>query len=236
MFTDIHIHLLPQVDDGSQSYDETLAMARCAEADGVKRIVCTPHMNADIDPLSRLDGFEALRASVQAMLDAEGIGVTLECGAEWMLSADLIDVVRERGRLAGTKAFLFELSPFMTAVAAEGLVEDAAELGLRPVLAHPERYPWLSAQNAAQLKPLADMGCVFQLTSASLAGNFGRDVRRAGEAVARMYPDSIVLATDAHNMDRRKPVLSDGYRALEALERGLAARAQAQLTNLPNPD
>ena len=233
---DAHIHLLPGVDDGSSSMEQSLAMARQAAADGVRRIICTPHMNAEFSPPDSLDRHASLCAELQAELDRAGIDVRLECGAEWMLTPGLVDIVRERGRLGQSRAFLFEVSLFMPVTAAAGILGDARRAGLRPVLAHPERYPSLSAKDAAVLGSLAERGCILQLTAGSLTGAFGRQVRQCSAAIARNFPESIVISSDAHDTESRTPVLSAGYAALDKISKGLAEQAQKRLEKLVCPE
>lgn len=230
--TDIHCHILPCVDDGSSSWEETLDMARCAFSDGIRRIFCTPHMNAETEPLSKLAEHEELLGKIQLRLAGEGIDLHLLGGAEWMLTPDLLDVVLEKGRLGTTRAFLFELSPFIPPTIAEGLVRDAVRAGLRPIMAHPERHPWMNESNCGSLKTLAASGCVFQLTAGSLAGDFGRQARRIAKRMAQLFPDAVVLATDAHNMCGRKPLLRRGYDALESVQHGLAEQATLTLNDI----
>ena len=230
--TDMHCHILPGVDDGSSSWEESLAMARCALADGISHVICTPHMNAELDAPDRLAVCARIREELQHRLSAEGIALTLTDGAEWMLTPDLLDVVREHGRLGGSQAFLFELSPFMPPTLARELVAEARAAGLHPVMAHPERHPWLTEKNCAELQALIERGCMLQLTAGSLLGDFGRTVRRLAECLARMYPKAIVLASDAHGMRGRIPVVSGAYAALSALHDDLAPQARINLATV----
>ena len=67
--TDMHIHILPGVDDGSSSWEESLAMARCAADDGITAMVCTPHMNAEEDGLEKLAEHTKIREELQRRLE-----------------------------------------------------------------------------------------------------------------------------------------------------------------------
>lgn len=230
--TDIHCHILPNVDDGSSSWEETLDMARCAVSDGIRQVYCTPHMNAETDPLNSLAEHEALLKNVQLRLAGEGIDLHLLSGAEWMLTPDLLDVVIEKGRLGTSRAFLFELSPFIPPVIAESLISDAVRSGLYPIMAHPERHPWLNEKNCDALKKLVGRGCFLQITAGSLANDFGKQARRTGECLVRMFPDAVLLASDAHNMRGRKPLLSKGYDALDTLKPGLADQTEQTLNDI----
>lgn len=230
--TDMHIHILPGVDDGASSWEESLAMARCAEADGITAMVCTPHMDAEADGLEKLAEHTKKREELQRRLADEGIPLRLLGGAEWLLTPDLLDVVEKQGRLGESRAFLFELSPFMPIAAAEPLARSSTAAGLLPVLAHPERHPWLNEKNVSLLEALAARGCFFQLTAGSLAGEFGKNARRTGEAIALALPERVILASDAHHIHARRPLLRAGYEALEKLRQGMAGTAKNNLDNL----
>lgn len=232
--TDMHIHILPGVDDGASSWEEALAMARIACADGIDELFCTPHMNADHDDLLALREHARLREEFKELLAEENIPMTLYSGAEWMLTPDLIDVVDQCGRLGEGQAFLFELSPYMPPDAARLLLTDARRDGFRPVLAHPERHPWIDEKNCLLLGELVDRGCTLQLTAGSLTGEFGSGARKVACAIARTFPDAIVLASDAHHAGRRKPELAAGYNVLDRLLPDLASHARNTLHHLLN--
>ncbi len=229
---DAHIHLLPGVDDGSPSWEMTLAMARQAAEDGIDHIICTPHMNAEVDGLAPLEHHAALRDELASRLEAEGLHIKLECGAEWMLTPDLIDVVRTCGRLGGSRSFLYELSPFMPLAAAGGILRDARKAGLVPILAHPERYPAVTPKDIPLLAELVFNGCVLQLTGGSLLGIFGKQARKNAEAMVHAFPETIVLSSDAHNTGVRSPHLRSAYAALETLHSGLSLKAEKKLSAL----
>ena len=226
---DAHAHLLPGVDDGSPSWEVTMQMARQAAEDGIRHIICTPHMNAEADGLAPLKRHMELLDEFRGRLLAEGIGISLDCGAEWMLTPDLVDVVSRQGRLGQGRAFLYELSPFMPMAAAGGILRSAKKAGLIPVLAHPERYPSMNEKEIPLLGEFTARGCVLQITAGSLLGVFGRDAKRLAEAIALAHPQSIVLSSDAHNTGPRSPKLRAAYAALDALQPGLANAAQQKL-------
>ena len=217
---DLHCHIIPQVDDGSPSEAVSLAMARAAAAGGVAAVVCTPHMEAGYRTREDLARMDAARLRLQELLDGEGIALTLLPGAEWLLTPELPEVVAAgAGRLGGgsSRAFLFELSPYMQPGLADAFVSEAVRgAGLVPVLAHPERHGAVNAGNArALLGRLVERGAVMQVTAGSLTGMFGKRVQGTAEAIALAFADRLVLASDAHDDRVRVPGLAAGYAALE---------------------
>ena len=208
---DMHYHLLPGVDDGSQNMDMTMALARLSHAEGTHTIVCTPHMNAEEDGLEKLQVHRDLLPKVQAAIDAEGLDIHLILAAEWMLTPDLIDAVLVEGRIGETKNFLFELNQYIPLEAAQGFVEIARSEGLKPVLAHPERYRSVTVDTQyGLLAPIVAQGGILQVTAGSLVGHFGQSVRKTAEAIVKSFPKQIVIASDAHWPDTRPPQLKVG--------------------------
>lgn len=158
-------------------------MARCAARDGITAIVCTPHMDTFGNTAVALSRHALVRKALQERLDGEGIPLHLYGGAEWMVSEELVNVLQDlpEGRLARSDTFLFELSVFMQPAVIGRLLFAARLKGLTPLWAHPERHPaMMGHEELAQ--PVVDAGGWLQLTSGSLTGFFGKDVRRCARS------------------------------------------------------
>ncbi len=238
---DAHAHFLFGVDDGPASIDISLQMCRIAAQDGTKTIYCTSHLNAeDYTPgalRQELERRAQVRSELEQAARAEGLDLTLKCGAEWMLTPELIDAIPNypEARYGGSKAFLFEISRFSQATFVPQFAQIAVMDGWKPVFAHPERYPSLDERNMhAVLDPLVMLGVPLQLTAASLIGLFGPRPQNLGRLIARTYPDSVVLSSDAHEAQVRIPGLTEGYAELDAIRPGLGAQAQRRLTEYLN--
>ena len=141
---DLHNHLIPGVDDGAADAAEARAGVEAMAAQGVLRLVCTPHVNGSLtrDPaalaarLAELDGgWEALREAVRG-----GPAVELARGAEVMLDTPEPDLSDPRLRLAGTRYVLVEFPYMNVPPNGQNALFDLAMRGWKPVLAHPERY------------------------------------------------------------------------------------------------
>lgn len=220
---DLHCHLLPGLDDGPATLDDSLAIGRAARAAGVTTIVATPHVREDFpfDP-GRIPG---LVAEVNAALDAEGVGVRALAGGELALTKtpEMADEEVQRVTLGGGPYVLVE-SPYvaMTDLLDQELFNLQVR-GFRPLLAHPERSPTFIG-DVDRLAGLVERGILCSLTAGSLAGRFGRTVQRASVA---MLSAGLVhnVASDAHAATGRGPGLLWGFEALEEHLPGIAAQA-----------
>jgi protein-tyrosine phosphatase len=212
---DLHTHIVPGVDDGAADPNEAVAMCRLAKADGTEIIVATPHQRHprwENDDLRRID--ERL-AGVRAAVE----GPEIRLGAEIHVGSDLLREVEllpggSLLTLAGSRYLLLEFPPSLELISPRAIVHELTVAGWRPIIAHPERIrPW--AEDPAELGELVDLGALLQLTAMSVTGEF----RRRSQACSTFLLDQgwvHVVASDAHDPERRPPILS---RAFEAVSR-----------------
>lgn len=217
--TDLHAHVLPGVDDGPATLEDTLALARTAVAAGTGRIVATPHVNE-----SRFIAPAAIRPAVDVVNDhlAEaGIPLQVEAGAEVALSRlpDLTDAELHELRLGDGPYLLLECPFAMGAGDFEPLVHTTQARGHEVLLAHPERCPAFQ-RDPDRLARLVDRGALVQLTAGVLRGAFGTRTR---EFAHRLLRDGMVhvLASDAHDAVRRPPGLRDALAHAERAVPGI---------------
>lgn len=208
---DLHCHLLPGVDDGSKDLSMSLEMARIFVADGVTHLTCTPHITPGVwtntGPQIR-----AAIADLQAALDAEGIDLTLYPGADNHMTPHFVTGLRE-GRLltlADSRYVLVEPPHHVAPPRLEDFFFGIRAAGYVPILTHPERLTWIEGQYDI-VRRLVAGGIWMQVTSGSLTGRFGKRVRALA---LRMLKDGLVhvMATDAHDPERRPPDLSEGWK------------------------
>ncbi|MEX0450090.1 CpsB/CapC family capsule biosynthesis tyrosine phosphatase [Spiribacter sp. 221] len=210
---DLHCHLLPALDDGAASLEEAMAMARMARAEGIEGVFCTPHWRPGVYDTATAEVASAVD-SLQARLDAEGIGIALRAGMEWHFDIDLIARARAQrlpgiGQWNGEQAILLEFPHGELPAHAERLTGKLRELGIRPIIVHPERNAGFLARPQA-LSVFRDQGCLFQITAGALDGDFGEQPFLAAQRHL-INGDAHFLATDAHNMTRRPPRLYRSY-------------------------
>ncbi len=221
---DLHCHILPGLDDGPRNWDEALAMARLADADGVQLIVATPHCNLDATCPSPVQ-IRDLTAQLNQLLETNGLRLRVVPGAEARATTGLVEAV-EAGRVLTLgdrgRFLLVELPPSGQPLFAAELFFRLRLAGVTPVIAHAERYDFFRSAPGA-LQELADRLYPIQVNAGSLLGREGWRIRRSARDLVRRGLATIV-ASDGHNATDRKPVLAAVERALR-----LSREAFAQL-------
>jgi protein-tyrosine phosphatase len=234
---DLHCHMLPGLDDGAVDLPMSLAMARIAVTDGISTVVCTPH----ILPTVYDNKGPAIRAAVnvfQAALIQAAIPLRVLPGADVHVAPDLVESLR-RGRVlpvADSRYLLLEPPHHVLPPRLRDCVFGLMTAGYVPILTHPERLTWIE-QHYDVIQDLARAGMLMQLTAGSLTGRFGG---RARHWSLRMLDEGLVdiLATDAHDMKRRPPRLSEARQLVaercgtEEAGKMVLVRPQAILDNL----
>jgi protein-tyrosine phosphatase len=216
---DLHLHLLPGIDDGSQTMDETRAMLKSYSTMGFTRLIATPHL---MEPLTPDYYRQALQLLVQVRPIAGEYGIQVDLGFEHLLESDTAARLTggEPTTLASSRAVLVEL-PFMGWPQHTGTaLFNLRSAGYRPVLAHPERY--IDAQkNPDLVLDAALQGAVIQITTGSLAGLYGKEPARLAHTLLRDSIDRglpVLFATDAHSNGNRLTSVPGG---LEWVERNI---------------
>lgn len=204
---DLHCHVLPGIDDGPDSIEGSLALARVAADQGTRAIVATPHVSwryADNDSLkiARL-----VQETNTALADA-GIALELLAGAEVALTRlPELDATERAALLLGQGPWLLLECPFSSVLT--GLEQAVLELeaeGHRVVLAHPERCQAFH-RDTELLRRLVQGGALVSITASSLVGSFGERVRQfALELVAAELVHNV--ASDAHDALERPPSIA----------------------------
>ncbi|MDH4610284.1 CpsB/CapC family capsule biosynthesis tyrosine phosphatase [Pseudomonas sp. BN102] len=209
---DMHNHLLPGIDDGAPDLETSLALARMAVQDGITHLVCTPHIHP-----GRYDNtsvsIQRARAPFEAALKEQGIPLRVAAAAEVRFGMELMAGVCEGtipflGKWQGKKVLLLEFPHGEIPFCAERLISWLLQRNILPMIAHPERNKELM-RTPSRLKPLLELGCLLQVTAASVAGRFGH----AAEVLAHALLEQgvvTILASDSHNLQHRPPLLSEG--------------------------
>jgi protein-tyrosine phosphatase len=188
-----------------------------ASQDGVRTIVATPHCRDGFYVNDRADVL-AMTATLRDRLEREGVGIELLPGAEVHLCPDLVDrVVDGRAPTLGDngKTLLLELSLTQYPVELENLVFQLKLAGILPIFAHPERIRFFE-DDIARYEAVVRLGGFGQITTGSLLGTFGRKTQEFCRELVRKGLVH-VLATDAHNVRGRPPILSDAVEELAPL-------------------
>ncbi len=224
---DLHSHVLPGIDDGPETIEESLVLARAAAAAGTRTIVATPHVSwhypNDADTIARLV------RELNERLRAEGTLLEVRPGAEIAMTraAEIGAEQLARLRLGGGPWLLVEppFTPVVTGL--DALVLDLQRQGHRIVLAHPERCPAFH-RDRQMLEALVRSGVLTSITAGSLVGSFGSTVR--GFAL-QLVDDELVhnVTSDTHDPMRRPPSIAG-----ELEQAGLGELADWLTVQVPN--
>ena len=225
---DLHCHILPGIDDGASDLSVSLAMARAMVAQGVTDVACTPHILPGLYHNSGPDIRQATQR-LQELLDHEGISLRLTAGADVHMAPDFVAGLRS-GRLltiADSRYVLVEPPHHTAPPQLEDFFFNLVVAGYVPILTHPERLSWVPPRYEI-IKRLVHAGVWMQITAGSFAGAFGRNALYWAE---RMLDEGCVhlIATDAHDAERRPPDLAAG-RDLVAKRVGLEEAQRLVLT------
>jgi len=221
-FVDIHCHLVPGLDDGSKSWEQSLLMASMAVADGIKTIITTPHQ---LGSFAHNNG-QAIRArtgELQHFLDNHGVALRVLPGADVRIEPGMLEKIRSGEVLTladRCKHVLLEL-PHELYFPLEDILDSLRRAGLVGILSHPERNQGLLKQPRL-VPPLVDRGCLMQVTCGSLLGTFGPSSQQMSEW---MLDQGLVhfLATDAHGHKARRPLMKLAFeRARQMVGDGIA--------------
>jgi protein-tyrosine phosphatase len=201
---DLHCHVLPGIDDGPQTIEDSVALARAASAAGTQILVATSHVCWNYRNDART--IRRLVAELNARLAAEKVPVEVRAGAEIAMTrvGDLDPHELSRLSLGGSGRYLLVEPPFTPMVSGlEAVILDLQRQGYAVVLAHPERCPAFHRDRSI-LDALLGAGVFTSVTAGSLVGRFGRDVRRFAH---ELVIDGMVhnVASDAHNHTLRPP-------------------------------
>lgn len=196
---DIHSHLIPAIDDGVQSLEESLTILKEMEQLGYEKVITTPHTMAgsyDNTPEIINAGLENVRAAIKK----EGIGIQMEAATEYFLDETFMERLDSNEPLMtfGKNYVLVETS-FMNPP--PQLKEASFQLtlkGYKMVFAHPERYLYL-IEDKNLLEELIDRDIIFQLNAVALTGCYSKPVQKFAEKLIDMKIPRLV-GTDTHNM------------------------------------
>ncbi len=209
---DIHSHVVWDVDDGAPTAEVSLEMLRAARKSGTTHLVATPHMNAEFEFRPEL-----VRERIRELSTAGEELPAIYLGCEFHLSVDNLDRLLQdphRYTINGRQYFLMECPDQHIGKHAEKVVSELIDMGLVPIVAHPERNP-IFQRDPERLGAWVDMGCLTQLTSLSLTGDFGRTT---ATVASRMLEKGLihVVASDAHDPKFRHARLDQAFAIMEA--------------------
>lgn len=218
---DLHSHILPGLDDGARSLQESIAMARMAVDSGVTAMVATPHCSDD----RRRDVYDAWLLLREAMEEAR-IPLQLFLGMEIFGTPATAQMLKNGSlfTLNQSRYPLVEFSFHSDGEEETHILRSICRAGFRPVVAHPERYSYVQ-RDPAIVNTWYQMGCLLQLNRGSILGRFGHKAQQtAAQLVVRGF--TAAVASDAHSPRSRTPWMAD---VSELLLEGLSPEQVRQL-------
>ncbi|GGI28891.1 tyrosine-protein phosphatase [Pedobacter mendelii] len=196
--TDMHSHIIPGIDDGAQTLNDSLLLAKKFKALGFKKLIATPHIMADYfrntpDTINR--GLDILRKGLhEIQLDLE-----VEAAAEYYLDETFERKIKQKEVLTfGKNYLLFELSYINEPQNLFDFIKTIQNAGYKPVLAHPERYPYYYGDKETYHQ-IKENGCLLQLNSIALAGYYGSGAKKAAEQMVKNHLVDFI-GSDMHHL------------------------------------
>ena len=199
---DIHSHILPALDDGARSLDESVAMVRMAAASGTTDIVATPHSNYEFS----YDA-EAVTRKVSELEQASGHALRIHRGCDFHLSAsNILDALEHPNKytINAKNYLLVEFPEMVIPTSIDGVFSRLGNRGITPIITHPERNSVLQRQ-LSHVEDWVQGGCLVQVTAQSLIGTFGKAAHRTAHELLEAGLVHFV-ASDAHDLKHRPPV------------------------------
>ncbi|MEI5993371.1 tyrosine-protein phosphatase [Candidatus Enterococcus mansonii] len=211
---DLHCHILPGIDDGAQSIEHSLELARMAVKQGITHILCTPHHNNGKydNPAAKVI---SCVAALQRELDSRQIPLTLFEGQEVRIGGDLLTQIQNNDILfadLNNRYILIEFPTNEIPSYAETMFFELLKTNHIPIIVHPERNTKF-IEDPNILLPFLEMGVLTQLTAPSYVGVFGNKIEKTAK---QMVAHNMVymMASDAHNVEKRGFFMKKAYDAI----------------------
>lgn len=213
-YIDIHSHVLPGVDDGAQDLEQSVAMLRQAQDNGIQQMIVTPHQKEGRHCVSPRR-MKKMTEQLQSIAAQEDVHVKLYCGNELYYRSGLVSLLQsgEVCTLAGSSYALIEFSPADEFSYIRNGLYQILSAGYYPILAHGERYRCLLNQQK-RIRELIELGCYLQVNAESVLGKLGFGVRHY---LQRLFQERLVhfVSTDAHDTQKRRIRTAECARVLK---------------------
>ncbi|HXL58276.1 MAG TPA: CpsB/CapC family capsule biosynthesis tyrosine phosphatase [Chitinophagaceae bacterium] len=195
---DMHSHLLPDLDDGLKTIEETLLFIDELSQLGYRKLICTPHIICDMYP-NNPDTILPKLEMVRTALKQKNIDVCVEAAAEYMVDLEMEKYVLSGQPLLtfGNNLILIEMSYIGASPNIEQVIFQLRLKGLQPVIAHPERYIFYYNELESYQR-FIDLGCLLQVNLLSLLGYYGKPVKIIAEKLLKNKMVDL-LGTDLHH-------------------------------------
>lgn len=196
-FVDIHSHLLPGIDDGATSIEDTMNLINGLEEIGFKKFITTPHIMGDVWKNTPAQINEKLATTISE-LKVPNINNRLKAAAEYMIDSEFSELYKKKSLITLKDNYvLVEISYLNPPIQLYDILFDLQVNGYQPVLAHPERYNFYH-NSLDEYKKLRNAGCLFQLNMLSTTGYYGERVAKAADMLLQNGLISFI-GSDVHH-------------------------------------
>ena len=220
---DFHSHILPNIDDGSRNYEETINILKEANEAGFEKVISTSHYMEDCYEVS-----EQAREELINKIKLETNNLQLYTGSEIYITEDIVELIKNKkaSTINNSKYLLFELPMNSKPLYVEDIVYRLIQNGYQPIIAHPERYSYVQDDFDYALD-LLDMGVLFQSNYGSLIGLYGD---KAKKTLKKMLKQDLVhfLGSDVHRAGQIYPEIP---KILKKLGKIISKEKIEELTN-----
>jgi len=206
---DLHGHYLPAVDDGAADLEESLAMLRSAEKDGITTAVATPHACSSLCKVKDLDALRRGLEKWRVALRKSDLQIAIVSGAEVYFTSELLPILKDNRDLLtinNGSYFLLEFPSDYIYAHSKNFIFKILTEGFIPIISHAERNSEIQ-RSPMVLRDLVKVGALCQVNAGSLRGDFGNQARSC--AYELILGNLVhVIASDAHDLEGRKPELA----------------------------
>lgn len=241
---DFHSHIIPEIDDGSRSIEETMLLIKEAHKAGFTTIISTSHYLSgqyEFNEASRKQFLNVIQMGATNL----GIDIELKLGSEIYASYDIVELLKEHeaSTINGTKYVLFELPMQSELPNLKNIIYDLLGNGYIPIIAHPERYSYVK-ENPNWLLEYLELGVLFQSNYGSVIGMYGKEAQKT---VKLLLKNDMIhfLGSDVHKastvyakmpeiiQELRKILERDKFKRLTKLNAQLVLENKAIFTEIP---
>ena len=210
---DMHSHIIPDVDDGARTLEESKQMLELAYSEGIRTIIVTPHFRREVFECS-LNKIEEQYKAVKQLGKSIGDGIEVLLGCEYYAETDMLDRLQNEPQytMAGTSYVLIEFSVDVELSYMRAIIQELVRGGYKPILAHAERYECLYKR--FYVNELITLGAKIQLNAGSIIGDNGRKVKKF---CGKMMKENLIsfIGTDGHDTRARRPEIAKCAEYLE---------------------
>lgn len=197
--TDIHNHVLPGIDDGAPTVEDSIQLLRRYKSMGISNFICTPHIMNDYfpnTPHTIETSFNKVKEAISELNELKD--TRIRPAAEYMMDQYFLELLEEEKLLTlKEKYVLVEMSYFQAPINLKEILFQLQTHGYKPVLAHPERYAFYHSKDLRRYEELKNRGCLFQLNALSLSPHYGSNMQ---QIAYRLLETGMIdfIGTDTH--------------------------------------